>query len=388
MAEQTVCHGLSGSRSRAATLCYDILKLIIRRRVATLVSVLRLFISNIIRLMQVDLSEKIRQRKTAYPIWRTVICLLILAALTVSPAIGITGPAYQIAVFDFDKRQTNPDPLARHIEAGLRRLLENVEVTHYSGLGDEAHSVTVLKAIEIRGYDLVITRTSDALILARHTLHITPTLYTNANNPLSLGFRTLGPPGGNISGASYHIPIERQLRVYQAIVPTLSQLGFIFDKHNKSRKAEVPETRKACDALGLAFHMEFVDSREQLPSAARTLMERGADAIVAASSGTVYDNIHTFLEETSRHGVPVFSFYKKGVPDGAVAALSSDYFRMVDELLLPMVAKVLRKNVSPGSLPAAFLEKNQLFINRTQVQRLGLAISDELQNSHEIVYID
>ena len=338
--------------------------------------------------MQVDLSEKIRQRMTAYSILRMVICLLICAALTVTPIISLAGESYQIAVFDFDKREIHPDPLARHIEAGLRRRLENVAVTHYSGLGDEAHSVSVLKAIETRGYDLVITRTSDALILARHTLHTTPALYTNANNPLLLGFRTLGPPGGNISGASYHIPIERQLRVYQAILPTLSEPGFIFDKHNKSRKAEVPETRRACDTLGLAFHMEFVDNREQLPSAAKTLMERGADTIIAASSGTVYDNIHTFLGETNRHGVPVFSFYKMGVSDGAVAALSSDYFRMADELLMPMVEKVLMEKVSPGSLPAAFLEKNQLFVNRTQVQRLGLIISDELKKKHDIVYID
>jgi ABC-type uncharacterized transport system substrate-binding protein len=164
--------------------------------------------------------------------------------------------------------------------------------------------------------------------------------------------------------------------------------GFIFDALNKSRKVEVPESRKACSALGLNYEIEFVDRREQLPRAAKALMDRGADAIICASSGTVYENIHLFLEDADRSGVPVFSFYKMGVPDGAVAALSSDYFRMADELLLPMAFKVLEDKVSPGSLPAAFLDKNSLFVNRTQAQRFNITISPAIAQQHDVVYLD
>jgi len=298
------------------------------------------------------------------------------------------GQAFSVAIFDFDKREINPDPLAQHIEAKLREQLVDINVEHYSGLGDESRSVKLLQVIESRGYDLVITRTSDALIIAQHTLFKTPTLYTNVNNPLLLGFKTLGPPGHNISGASYYIPIEKHLWVYKAMLPTLKRPGFIFDKNNKSRKVEAPEAQKACATLGLTYYMEFVDDREQLPRAARVLIERGADAIIAATSDTIYENIDTFLEDANRNGVPVFSFYKKGVAEGAVAALSSDYFRMADELLLPMAVKVLEEKVSPGDLPAAFLKKNKLFINRSQAQRFNLIITPELEQKYDVVYID
>lgn len=297
------------------------------------------------------------------------------------------GQTFQVAIFDFDKRNITPDPLARHIENKLRNRFNSIEVVHYSGLGDERHSVELLQTIEAQGYDLVITRTSDALIIAQHTLFKTPTLYTNANNPLLLGFKTIGPPGGNISGASYYIPIEKHLRIYKAIFPAMHKPGFIFDRHNKSRKVEIPETRKACSALKLSFEIEFVERREELQRAAAALMERGADALICASSGTIYENIRLFLEDTNRKGVPIFSFYKMGVPEGAVAALSSDYFRMADELLLPMAVKVLEHNVSPGALPAAFLEKNSLFVNRAQARRFSLVIPPELEKAHDVVYL-
>ncbi|MEJ2157267.1 MAG: ABC transporter substrate binding protein [Desulfobacteraceae bacterium] len=295
---------------------------------------------------------------------------------------------YKVALFDFDRRKVTPDPLARHIESKLQDRLPHIVVDHYSGLGDESRSVKLLQSIENKGYHLVITRTSDALIIAQHTLLKTPTLYTNANNPLLLGFKTLGPPGGNISGASYYIPVEKHLRVYKAIWPTLKKPGFLFDKHNKSRRVEVPETRSACTSLGLRFEMEFVENRDQLPKAANRLMARGVDAIIAASSGTIYENIHTFIEDANRKGVPVFSFYKMGVWNGAAVALSSDYFQIADELLLPMAVKVLKDRASPGSMPAAFLEKPSLFVNRLQARRFKLRISPEIKKKQAIVYVE
>ena len=312
------------------------------------------------------------------------VCLVSASSVPILRA----GPSYRVAIFDFDKRHVMPDPLSRHIEAGLRERLTKVVVEHYSGLGDTPRSIRLLRQIEAKAYDLVITRTSDALILARHTLFKTPTLYTNANNPLLLGFNTLGPPGGNISGVSYYIPIEKHLQVYKAISPGIKKAGFIFDKHNKSSKAEVPETREACARSGLAYEMEFVDDRSQLPKAAKALMDRGVDAIITTSSGTIYENIGTFLRDTNRNGVPVFSYYKKGVAEGAVAALSSDYFRMADELLLPMAVEVLEDHVSPGDLPAAFLEKNSLFVNRAQARRFGITIPPEIEKEYDVIYVD
>jgi putative tryptophan/tyrosine transport system substrate-binding protein len=219
---------------------------------------------------------------------RILITLISAYLVVASPVpILVAGQPYRVAIFDFDQREVMPDQLARHIEAGLRERLTGVTVEHYSGLGDEDRSVKLLKEIETKRYDLVITRTSDALIIARHTLFKTPTLYTNANNPLLLGFKTLGPPGGNISGVSYYIPIEKHLRAYKAILPNLKKAGFIFDRHNKSGKVEVPETREACVKLDLKYEAAFVDNWNQLPNAAKALIDRGVDAIVTASSGTI-----------------------------------------------------------------------------------------------------
>jgi putative ABC transport system substrate-binding protein len=280
----------------------------------------------------------------------------------------------RVAVFDFDKRTRFPDALGRHIEDKLMALDRTIAVVHYTAEGDETRAVKILSDLDRGGFDLIIVRTSDALIIAQHTILKTPTLYTNVNNPKILGFQTLGPPGGNISGASYYIPIENHLAVYKTIVPSLKKLGFLFDRHNQSRKAEVPEARTACADLGLTFDSEFIKGSDQLPEAVRRLIKRGADGIVVASSGMIYENIRLFLDITNSARIPVFSFYKAGVSEGAVAALSSDYFQMADKLLIPMARKVLLEKVWPGDMPAAFLKQKKLFINTCQAKNVGLTM--------------
>lgn len=133
--------------------------------------------------------------------------------------------------------------------------------------------------------------------------------------------------------------------------------------------------------------MEFIDDASQLKKTSLDLINRGVDAIVATSSGTIYENIHLFLDEANETGVPVFSFYKTGVEEGAVAALSSDFFRMAEVLLLPMAAKVLLDKVNPGDLPAAFLDRNILYVNGAQLKRFGLTVPPELEEVHDVVYL-
>ena len=47
----------------------------------------------------------------------------------------------------------------------------------------------------------------------------------------------------------------------------------------------------------------------------------------------------------------------------------------------------LEHKVSPGTLPAAFLEKNSLFVNRAQARRFSFVIPSELEKEHDVVYL-
>jgi len=289
-----------------------------------------------------------------------------------------TVDAHRVAIFDFDDRLNDFDTVAKFIEKRLISADSEIQVEQFSGKGNENLSVKVMQHIEQSGFDLVITITSDALIIAHHTLKKTPVLYTNANNPLFLGFKTLGPPGGNISGASYYVSIDEQFQLYRKIQPDLSFVGFIFDRDNKSRKVELPEARKTCQRLGFKYEIEIISKKEELASKVESLLAKGVNAVIATSSGKIYNNIQDFISLCNKQGLPVYSFNKKGVKNGAVAALASDYYLMVDRLILPMALKTLKEKVGPGTMPAGFLKENIIYLNATQIEKLKLDVPYEI----------
>ncbi len=293
--------------------------------------------------------------------------------------------AFKVAVFDFDDRLEQPDTTAKYIEKRLKQQNKDIQVDQFSGKQNTAFSIKLLRQLDDLDYDLLITVTSDALIIANHIIKKTPTLFTNVNNPLSLGFQTLGPPGGMISGASYYIPVEDQLMFYKKILPGLSKIGFIFDQLNKSKKVELPEARRTCKKIGLSYGIEVVSSKNELKQAALGLIKEGAQAVSIGTSDLLYDNISEIIHICDRSYIPVLSFNKNGVKNGALAALSSDYNLMVDELVIPMAEKVLNHGMSPGDMPIAFLKNPLIFINSSQVEKLKLNISGQLLDQAVIV---
>lgn len=306
------------------------------------------------------------------------ICILLLSY---SNAV-----AFKVAIFDFDDRLREKYTTAKYIEKKLKQTDRNISTYQFSGKSSVALSVKIMEGLDEGGYDLIIIVTSDALIIAHHVIKKTPTLYTNVNNPLSLGYRTLGPPGGNISGASYYVSIEKQLTLHKKILPELKTVGFIFDRNNKSKRVEIPESRKACEKLGIKYKIAVVSHYNELNSTVEQLIKEGVDALSVGSSGMIYNKISAFIATCNRAKIPVFSFNKKGIKQGAVAALASDYNLMVDELIIPMVLKVLKNGASPGEMPVAFLDDNLIFLNFSQVKKLNLTIPPDIREKAILVH--
>jgi len=293
---------------------------------------------------------------------------------------------WKAAIFDYDDRLYEPNTVAKYIEKKLRAEEETIKIDQYSGQGHEKIAVETLKYLDQAGYDLIITITSDALILAHHFLKNTPTLYTNVNNPLFLGVMTLDAPGRNISGASYYVPIAKQIAFFQQIQPELKKPGFLFDEKNRASKTEIGESRQVCHERALAYAIRLITAVEELPAAVEALIVEGVDAIVVTSSEKIYENLPLFKPLCDRENIPIYSYHKQAVQEGALASLTSDYYLMAEQLVTPMALRVLREGVSPGTMPVAFLEENLMVVNQTEAQKLGLDIPQEILQQATAIY--
>jgi putative tryptophan/tyrosine transport system substrate-binding protein len=295
---------------------------------------------------------------------------------------------YRVAVFDYDIRSTGKITIAEHIEKQLRNTnLRFHEINHFNGEENQKKAMDVLAGLDSKNYDLIITITSDSMIPAIHTISRTPLLFTNINNPRFFGIQNPRRPGRNMSGVTYYVPVAKQIALFQKIMgEKLCKLGMIFDKHAKSRRAELWEFRSVTQKMKITSKIVLVDKSENLPEAAKKLFASHVDAIVVTSSDKIYDHFESIIDICTNQKIPIFSVNKNGVAKGAIAAFACDYYMMVDECLIPMAIEVLDKGVNPGTMPVRSLKNPSIYLNLTQSKKLGLIIPDEILKIASKIY--
>jgi len=312
---------------------------------------------------------------------KKIITLFIIIFFVVMTLSTVQAKEYKVAIFDFDVRERNQPTVAKHIEKQLKNTgLKFKKIEHFTGRDSEITSLRVLKRLDEKNYDLIITITSDSMVPATHALKKTPWLFTNINNPRFFGIRDSLNPGSNKSGVTYYVPVAKQIKFFNEVLnKKLKKIGVIFDYYAKSRRAELVEFREASLKLHINYEIKLIKEPEELKEAAKELLNMGVEAIIVTSSGKLYNNIDLILEITNAKNIPIFSVNKKGVANGALSAIASDYYKMVDENLIPMAIDVLKNGINPGHMPVQYLKKPFIYLNLTQAKVLNLEISDTVK---------
>jgi putative ABC transport system substrate-binding protein len=244
-----------------------------------------------------------------------------------------------------------------------------------------------LTDLDSANYDLIITITSDAMLPALHSIKKTPWLFTNVNNPKFLGINDETQHSRNVSGVTYYIPAIRQLEFFREVMGgKLKKVGFIFDYYAKSRRAELGEFRFAAMELGIAHEIFLIRNVHDLPGAAKKLMDMEAEAVILTSSDTIYNHTASIVEICNTRNIPVFSVNREGVVHGAIAALASDYYLMVDKCLLPMAISVLKKVTQPAEMPIRSIQSPSVYLNIKQAEKLGIKIPENIRAMPSLVF--
>ncbi len=310
-----------------------------------------------------------------------IITLFIIILFTIMTVSAVQAKEYKVAIFDFDVRERNQATVAKHIEKQLKNTgLKFEKIEHFTGRDSEITSLRVLKRLDEKNYDLIITITSDAMVPATHALKKTPWLFTNINNPRFFGIRDALHPGDNKSGVTYYVPVIKQIKFFNNVLnKKLKRVGVIFDYFAKSRRAELVEFREASLKLHIKYEIKLIKDVDEYREITKELLAENVEAIIITSSGKLYDNIDKIIDLTNAKNIPIFSVNKKGVANGALSAIASDYYKMVDENLIPMAIDVLKNGNNPGGMAVQHLEKPFIYLNLTQAKKLGLEISEELK---------
>ncbi len=182
----------------------------------------------------------------------------------------------------------------------------------------------------------------------------------------------------NISGVSMDISPKVYLSAMKDLFPTAKKIGLLYDPQHTA--AFVAEATKAARAADLELVEKQVHDPREIPGLLDRM--RGSidvlwmvpDATVAAA-GT----IDALLYFSFQNSVPIFSFSKKYVDMGAVAALEVDPYDMGAQ------AGEIVNRLQTGKTEAirAWARASHLTINSKVAAKMGLKIKDDIMKKAE-----
>jgi putative ABC transport system substrate-binding protein len=177
----------------------------------------------------------------------------------------------------------------------------------------------------------------------------------------------------NVSGVSMDISPETYLATMRELFPRAKKIGLLYDPRHTA--AFVAEAAKAAQAAGLELVDKQVRDPREIPGLLDTM--RGTidvlwmvpDATIAASEAVDY-----LLRFSFQNSVPIFSFSKKYVELGAVAALDVDPYDM------GVQAGEIVNRLKAGKTESvrAWARASHLTVNPKVAAKMGLKIKDEI----------
>ena len=222
------------------------------------------------------------------------------------------------------------------------------------------------------GLDLIYSLSSAGTKIANKLNLTTPVIATVINHPASLGVNQESATNGTpLTGTSYYVDAEKQLKLYRTLFPKVTMVGMIFDLKNPAGYlAEEPFMRDASDKVGLKFMSVGISNKSELEKATRKLVKAGVDLIVVPTNRLVYGNLQTVLAVSYGRRIPVVSMNKQGVENGALAGLFADTYNL-GRLTVPMAMRIMRDRADPMEIGFEYISQPEIILNMNTANQLS-----------------
>ena len=305
--------------------------------------------------------------RVAWPI--AVVLLAILSLASPSPL-----AAYEIAIL-----KSSDIAAYNQTVSGLRaEFNETATLTVYNLEGDVARGKKLARKIRASDAALVIAVGLKAALAAKVELVDIPVIYCMVLDPEKYDLRA-----PNLTGISLRVPIERQFKTIQTLVPRLKHLGVLYDPE-KTRPL-VEEARRVAARLGFELIEHQVHGEKELPTAIRALLPKVEGLWLVPDSTVLTEESIRFLLGTTLEGnVPVVGFSPEFVRNGALAGLS------INPEDIGRQAAVIAQNIlahSDRGVPMPVPpDRIRLAVNLKTAKYLGLTLPPDIMGRADELY--
>lgn len=252
----------------------------------------------------------------------------------------------------------------------------NLTLMHESAQGNSAIAAQIARKFVGEQPDVIVAiATPSAQTMAAATRNL-PVVFSAVTDPVGARLvKSLEAPGGNITGVSDMLPLDRHMDMVLRVVPDAKRIGTVYNPGEANAVALVELLEETLEKRGLTLEKAAATKTSEVLGAARSLSGK-VDAIYLTTDNTVISAAEAVVSVGERAKIPVFAADTATVERGAVAAMGFDYYDLGRQTGA-MVARIL-EGAAPADIPVETVDKLELFVNPDAARKMGITLDDDL----------
>lgn len=241
--------------------------------------------------------------------------------------------------------------------------------------GDMSTIQTICQQYVADNVDIIIAVATPAAQGAAAAVEGTgiPVVFSAVTDPVAAELvESLDAPGGNITGTSDAIPVEKIFALAQELTPDAKSFGLIYNTSEVNSLSVIAQAKAYLESNGMTYVEGAVTSSGDVQTSAQKLLGQ-CDAVFAPIDNTVASAMTVLADEAIKAKKPVYVAADSMVADGGLATVGVNYTNLGTQTA-DMALKILT-GTKPSEIPVEVLKDNAVVVNSDTAAAIGVDVS-------------
>ncbi|MBL1228633.1 ABC transporter substrate-binding protein [Enterococcus sp. BWB1-3] len=248
---------------------------------------------------------------------------------------------------------------------------ENITFEYSNAQNDQAQLKSMSEKLVKGNPDLLLgIGTPAAQSLLNETTEI-PMVITAVTDPVDAKLvASLEEPGGNVTGTTDMVSIDKQIELLLSIVPDAETIGIMYNAGEPNSKIQADLAEEALTKAGVKTKVLTANSTNDVQQVT-TSLAKDVDGIYIPTDNTFASASAVIGDVAKELKVPIVPASTDQVTEGGLATIGIDY-RSLGKQTGEMAAKILKGEAEPASMPVESASELELVINEEMAKALGI----------------
>ncbi|MHC5248476.1 ABC transporter substrate-binding protein [Enterococcus sp. LJL90] len=248
---------------------------------------------------------------------------------------------------------------------------ENLTVNYQNAQNGQDNLMSMSQQLVSEDPDLLLgIATLAAQSLVNQTTEI-PITFTSVTDPVDAGLvASEEEPGGNVTGTTDMVPIDKQIALLLSIVPDAKTVGIMYNSGESNSKIQADLAQAALEDAGIEVVVKTATSTNDVQQVTESLTSQ-VDAIYIPTDNTFASAAAIIGDVVKESKTLVVTGSVDQTTNGGLATYGIDYHSLGVQTG-EMAARILSGEATPADTPVESATELELVINEDMAEALGI----------------